>query len=282
MNNFEYNTSKGAFVLSRSLLESDIWYKSPEYVKIWIYIIGMANHQPRKYRGNFIDRGQYFCSYKELVEQIRYKVGYRKSRVNESTVKNIMRYLRENRMITTVKKPRGVLITVVNYNVYQDLSNYEKSKKDNNEKTNKNPIVNQDAPSINKNEEELKNSRMYMNSHTLNEPEFDDEDATSKFDFHRELDEFDEELKIWILEWAYDEKNNFKIEMSIEDTGSQIENTIRKYGRTKINEIFEYCSEGRIAWDRRRRSTSAYNEFWDRVRDLKQGSNYISNLEYIS
>ena len=81
-NNMTYQTngqnfSSGAFVISRSIFESEIWYKPPEYLKIWLYLIGKANHKGRKYKGYYCERGQYFCNYEELRGQLDYKIGYR-------------------------------------------------------------------------------------------------------------------------------------------------------------------------------------------------------------
>lgn len=124
------NFSSGAFVISRSMFESEIWYKPPEYLKIWLYLIGKANHKGRKYGGYFCEKGQYFCTCNELLEQLKYKIGYRNKTYNDSRMKNIMKYLRNSLMVTTENKPRGLLITIVNYDSYQDLSNYGKSNGD--------------------------------------------------------------------------------------------------------------------------------------------------------
>ena len=121
------NFGSGAFVISRSIFESDIWYKPHEYLKIWLYLIGKANHKGRKYGGYFCERGQYFCNYNELREQLKYKIGYRNNIYNDSYMKNLMKYLRRSLMVTTVKKPRGLLITITNYDSYQTLGNYGKS-----------------------------------------------------------------------------------------------------------------------------------------------------------
>ncbi len=153
------NLSSGAFLISRSLFDSDIWFMPPEYMKIWLYLIGKANHSGRKYRGFFCERGQYFCDYKELRDQLKYKIGYRSKQYNENYMKNLMKHLRSTLRITTLKKPRGILVTIANYNTYQDLKSYEKTNGKPNEKTICKPHVNQKALSINKNDKELKNKR---------------------------------------------------------------------------------------------------------------------------
>tara|TARA_Y100000294_G_C8556915_1_gene337531 strand:+ start:832 stop:1482 length:651 start_codon:yes stop_codon:yes gene_type:complete len=128
----------------------------PEYLKIWVYLIGKANHAGRKYKGFYCERGQYFCDYNELREQLEHKIGYRKKKFNENHMKNLMKHLREAGRITTTKKPRGILITILNYDDYQNLTNYEKTNEKTNEKTRCKPDIKQKPPSINKNYKELK------------------------------------------------------------------------------------------------------------------------------
>ncbi|ODS33188.1 MAG: hypothetical protein SCARUB_01666 [Candidatus Scalindua rubra] len=154
------NFENGAFVVSRSIFESDIWQKPPEYLKIWLYLIGKANHKGRKYRGYYCERGQYFCDYKELRDQLKYKIGYRSKIYGDFTPKNLMKYLRSTLMVTTMKKPRGLLITINNYDSYQVLGNYENTSEHSNENPTKTPDEHQSIPSINKNDKELKNLLM--------------------------------------------------------------------------------------------------------------------------
>ena len=70
-------------------------------------------------------------------------------------MKNLMKFLRDTQRITTMKKPRGILVTIINYDTYQTLDNYEKTNEKPSEKTNCKPTVNQMPPSINKNDKEL-------------------------------------------------------------------------------------------------------------------------------
>ncbi len=166
------NFGSGAFVISRSIFESEIWYKPPEYLKIWLYLIGKANHKGRKYGGFFCERGQYFCSYSELSEQLKYNIGFVNKTYSDSRMKNLMKYLRSTLMVTTVKNPRGILITITNYDSYQDLSNYENPSEKTSEETMKKPRINQKALSINKNDKELKNEKNLNNTHMCGFKEF--------------------------------------------------------------------------------------------------------------
>jgi hypothetical protein len=166
------NFNNGAFLISRSLFNSDIWFKPPEYLKIWLYLIGKANHKGRKYRGYFCDRGQCFTNYNELSKQLIYKIGYRNNAYNDFYMKNLMKYLRSSLMVTTAKKPRGLLITITNYDSYQNLSNYEKSSEDSSENSTYTPDELQSVPSINKNYKNYKNDKNLRNIYSQNSDEF--------------------------------------------------------------------------------------------------------------
>lgn len=202
------NLSSGAFLVSRSLFDSDIWFMPPEYIKIWFYLFGKANHSGRKYHGFFCERGQYFCDYKELRDQLKYKIGYRSKQYNENHMKNLMKYLRSTQRITTMKKPRGILITIVNYDVYQNLKSYEKTNEETNVKTSCKPTVNQIAPSINKNCKELNKYSLLFDERWLKYPNKDGrKEALKHFlatvktdedlkDFDRALENYLDHLKI--------------------------------------------------------------------------------------
>lgn len=190
------NFGSGAFVISRSIFESDIWYKPPEYLKIWLYLIGKANHKGRKYRGYYCERGQYFCNYEELRGQLDYKIGYCNKKYGDFAPKNLMKYLRSSLMVTTLKKPRGLLITITNYDSYQNLSNYEKPSEDTNEETTKKPRKNQSVPSINKNDKELKNLK---NIYTQNSAEFRLSELLLNFILERNPDHKKPDLQKWAV-----------------------------------------------------------------------------------
>lgn len=164
------NHTKGAFQISRSLFDSHIFCQMPaEYLKIWIYLLGKANHKGHKYNGYYCARGQYHCTYDELVEQLVYKVGYRRNTCHEVRMKHLMKrlmkYLRDELMITSVKKPRGVLVSICNYDTYQVLDNYEKTTEHTNEDTSERTTgelqTHQHRTAINKNVKNAKKTTLF-------------------------------------------------------------------------------------------------------------------------
>jgi hypothetical protein len=122
----------GYILLSRKIIESEIWNKPPLYLKVWVYILSKAQHKPY----NNLDRGQAFISIPELIEVCSYKVGYRTEKPTKKQIYGILEWLRnpnegvngsncEGNMIETTKVTHGMLVEVNNYNVYQDPRNYE-------------------------------------------------------------------------------------------------------------------------------------------------------------
>jgi len=164
------NHTNGAFLMSRSFFNSDIWWTCPpEDVKIFLYLVGKAAYKERRYKGYTLERGQYFCDNKELLDQLKYSIGFRKKSYNESFMKNLMKRLRKLLMVATTKKPRGMVVTICNYNSYQTLNNYERTTEETTEETTKKPTENQKCPSITKERKERVRKEKNISSHS--EPE---------------------------------------------------------------------------------------------------------------
>lgn len=134
----------GYILLSRKIIESEIWNKPPLYLKIWIYLLSKAQHQ--QYKG--LKRGQLRTSIPEIMEECSWFVGFRKVKPTKDQVYNVLNWLRKvsesndesntnTSMITTTKATHGLVITIVNYNVYQNPKNYESNYQDNNEEVTK-------------------------------------------------------------------------------------------------------------------------------------------------
>lgn len=166
--------SGGYILVSRKLIESEIWEKPPLYLKVWMYLLMRAQFKPYK----DLDRGELVVSIPELIEACSYKVGYRTEKPTKSQIFNILEWLRNSdeasdegysneTMIETTKTTRGMVVKVLNYNVYQDSKNYEHNAEQNDEKPTNDTMPKRQADTINKNdkkdirikEEEQKPSR---------------------------------------------------------------------------------------------------------------------------
>lgn len=137
----------GYILLSRRLIESEIWDKPPMYLKVWIYILTKARHKA----ADRYSRGEMLISIPELQEACSHRVGYRVEKPKKHEIDNILRWLRRagegqhgydseehtnTPMITTTKTTRGMVVKVHNYNVYQDPKNYEYDSEYDNENDN--------------------------------------------------------------------------------------------------------------------------------------------------
>jgi len=133
--------SGGYILLSRRLIESEIWRKPPLYLKVWIYLLSKA--QSGEYKN--LKRGQLWITYQEIIDECSWYMGARVERPTKAQIFNILEWMRnpcsadnagatpKATMITTTKATKGMLISIENFNVYQDSKNYESNTESNGE-----------------------------------------------------------------------------------------------------------------------------------------------------
>lgn len=109
---------KGGYILlSRNIIESQIWQKPPEYLKIWIYILSRVNW--KKSKNN--DIGEDLFNFRQ--EKI--------PGVKLTQVYDFLRWAKTvnsrdlTTQITTQKTTRGTRLKVTKYAYYQDVKNYQ-------------------------------------------------------------------------------------------------------------------------------------------------------------
>ena len=141
----ENKIPEGYYIKARIIKNKAISHAPPHIREIWDYCLREANHSQTKYGKYTINRGQLFRSYKDIQDSLAWFIGWRKEVYNENQMKGAMKYLRDNQMITTRKQLGGVLITVLNYDFYNDPKNYETTNEPTIEltieKTRKQPMV---------------------------------------------------------------------------------------------------------------------------------------------
>lgn len=112
----------GGYILQpRCVKDSDIAHAPPHVREIWFWMLREANHADT----NVCRRGQLVRTYSDIQEDLHWMVGWRKETYKKHHCEIAMKWLRKADMITTRKTTRGVLITIVNYDKYQDPANYE-------------------------------------------------------------------------------------------------------------------------------------------------------------
>ncbi|MCO4782717.1 MAG: hypothetical protein KC646_10375 [Candidatus Cloacimonetes bacterium] len=122
-------------IVSRSIIESEIWDKPPLYIKVWLFLIIKAQHKDYK----DLKRGQLRTSIREIQEGCSWHCGFRKETPTIKKIRYILDWLRnpygkaigqdnelsvKGTMVGIRKGTQGMLVTIDKYNTYQDLKNY--------------------------------------------------------------------------------------------------------------------------------------------------------------
>lgn len=123
--------SGGYYIKARCIQESDISNAPPHVREIWDWFIMKANHKDYKN----IKRGELLTSYNDILEGLCWYVGYRKCRYTKAQCETATKYLTRHEMITTKRTTRGMIVTVLNYDRFQNHRNYENHKEECNEPT---------------------------------------------------------------------------------------------------------------------------------------------------
>ena len=122
--------NKGYVMLPRAIYDGPIGHASPCAREMYNFFLSQANHQTINTGGTTFHRGELFTSYKEIIEALHWRVGYRKVSYSKDQCEAAMKTLVKTQMITTRKTTRGLVITVCNYDHWQTASNYENHTED--------------------------------------------------------------------------------------------------------------------------------------------------------
>ena len=141
----------GYYMKARKIQDSKIAHASPCIREIWDWLLKECNHTETK----VCKRGECLTSYKEIIEGLSWYIGWRKMTYKKHDCENTMKWLKKATMITTRKTTRGMFISVVNYDKYQDPKNYENLT----EKTAKTTRKPQTSHTIHKNDKNVKNDK---------------------------------------------------------------------------------------------------------------------------
>jgi len=111
----------GYYIKARKIQESWIMHQPPHVREIWEMFIRRASHSNYK----SLSRGQLLITYDQIRDELHWMVGYRKMRYSKWNCESAMKQLRKATMITIKKTTRGMIVTVCNYDYYQNPKNYE-------------------------------------------------------------------------------------------------------------------------------------------------------------
>ena len=113
----------GYILLARQILNSEIMDKPPMFLKLWVWMLERAHHK-NGHKG--LKRGQFLTSVKEMQDAMTHRVGARIVRPSSRKVRYMYERLSNCHMIDRSNVSEGMLITILNYNKYQDPKNYER------------------------------------------------------------------------------------------------------------------------------------------------------------
>ena len=108
-------TNNWAFQISRSIYDSEIWMKPPEWLKVWIYLLWRVNFEDN----NLFKRWENLFNYQVIA--IECWVSY-------NVVNKCINFLKLAKQVSTQKTTRGVVLAINNYEQYQNLSNYRQNQ----------------------------------------------------------------------------------------------------------------------------------------------------------
>ena len=113
--------SGGYILLARKLLSSGIMQGPPLFVKLFIWMLLKANFKD----GKGLARGQLLATIWEMRNAMTYRIGYRPVMPTVDQIRSAYEALVKAAMITTSKTLNGMVVTVLNYDKYQNPENYE-------------------------------------------------------------------------------------------------------------------------------------------------------------
>ena len=112
--------SGGYILLARKLLDNGIISMPHLFLKLWIYCLLNALWKDH----GTLKRGQLFTSIDRLRNALSYKIGYRMIKPSIKEIRAAYEFLAKGTMIGITKVTHGMIITILNYDAYQNIKNY--------------------------------------------------------------------------------------------------------------------------------------------------------------
>jgi|TARA_R110000751_G_scaffold63697_1_gene131259 hypothetical protein len=127
----------GFILLSRALLENDLWRANSDLVRLFLYLCMSASYGKKEYsysRGGSkvtVRKGEFLRSLRKIGEDCAYTGNNKLITWSPSRVSAMLQSLEDDGRIEVVSNTSGLgtLIRIVNYESYQDFSSYSGRKK---------------------------------------------------------------------------------------------------------------------------------------------------------
>ena len=146
--------SDGFIKLHRRLIDWE-WFKSPETYLLFTYLLLSANYKKSKWRGIEIQKGQIVTGRRQLSE---------KTGLSEQKIRTCLQRLISTKELTIKTTNRFSIVTICNYNKYQNENN-EINQNSNQQSTSNQPTTNhvQEVKEV-KEVKECKNKTLAQNN----------------------------------------------------------------------------------------------------------------------
>lgn len=133
----------GCSILANKIFQSAIWRKPPQYVRSFLRLVGWAAYKDGYiFKGHVLKRGELITTYGEIAGALSYTFNRAIITPSIKEIRIMLSWLQSEGMIlmkplidgTSANKGRptdltrayvGVLISIVNYDIYQNLQNYK-------------------------------------------------------------------------------------------------------------------------------------------------------------
>ena len=125
------NLNDGFIKIYRSLMDWE-WYKDANTTRVFLHLLLNANWENSRYRGHDVPRGSLVCGRKKLAKDLY---------MTEQEIRTSINHLKSTNEITIKSTNRFSIITIVNWEKFQGLSE-ESTNKSTNNLTNNQPTAN--------------------------------------------------------------------------------------------------------------------------------------------
>ena len=106
---------KGYSMISRRLLDSDIYRKPPHYERVWVYLIVSS------VKGVVCE-----VSINDILEGTHWLIGFRKCYYKDWQIKRVLEYMTGEDMVNIEHNGKTMNITLVNHEIYSNPNSYNK------------------------------------------------------------------------------------------------------------------------------------------------------------
>jgi len=141
---------KGWIKLHRQFLEWE-WYDEPNCTRVFLHCLLKANHKDKRYRGDVIKRGTFVTSLEVLSHELN---------ITTQQLRTVFKKLESTGEINRQSNRRGTVVTVCNYDTYQDVDS-DSNTRSNKQLTNKQQTSNKQVTTTKneKNDKNVKNEK---------------------------------------------------------------------------------------------------------------------------